>query len=232
MEFLQQFPTLSDTPLNSLSDLSDGVALFEALAEVSLDHFDPFSIARGIGENWALKLTNLRKLMIHLEMYYSEELAKSFNFESIDIAGIARSADDSEAQIATLFGLVAVAAVRSEDRCVFEQRIMCMSAESQAEMNDMVAETMIKVRDLEGDPSASSRAGQAQSGSGDLEQELFEARAEIVRLKLELMNIRQPILHTEEADAAKTANLKLVAQCMYWVLWENVVKPFFFRDGE
>jgi len=228
LEFLHQFPTLTGTPPNSLNDLSDGVALFEALAEISLDHFDPTTIARDLGENWALKLTNLRKLIKNLEVYYSEDLAKSFDFDSIDVAGIARSANDNEAHIATLFGLVAAAAVQCEDRGVFVQRIMGMGAESQMEMKDMIEDTMIKLKDLDGgdagdddmqtmddddveidfDPSASSRAGQAQSG-GDLEQELFEARAEIDRLKSELLNNSQHILHTEEADAAKAANQKL-----------------------
>jgi len=244
LEFLHQFPTLTGTPPNSLSDLSDGVALFEALAEISLDHFDPTTIARDLGENWALKLTNLRKLIKNLEVYYNEDLAKSFDFGSIDIAGIARSADNNEAQthIATLFGLVAAAAVQCEDRGVFVQRIMGMGAESQMEMKDMIEDTMTKLKDLDGggndagddddddmqmmddeddveidfDPTSSSaragQRGQAQTlsgASGDLEQELFEARAEIDRLKSELLNNSQHILHTEEADAAKAANQKL-----------------------
>jgi len=61
VEFLGTFPTLSGAPPEELSDLSDGVALFEVLSEIAPNHFDPTTIARHLGDNWALKSSNLRK---------------------------------------------------------------------------------------------------------------------------------------------------------------------------
>lgn len=236
LEFLNQFPTLTGTPPNSLTDLSDGVALFEALAEISLDHFDPTTIARDIDENWALKLTNLRKLIKNLEVYYNEDLAKSYDFDSIDISGIARSGENNEKHIATLFGLVAAAAVQCEDRGVFVQRIMGMGADSQMEMKDLIEGTLTKLKDVDNDDDddddnnvqmgdgveneiefngASSSFDnnnimRAQSSVDDDAEELMEARAEIDRLKSELWNNSHNVAEssTEEAEA-KAANQKL-----------------------
>ena len=125
LEFLTQFPTLtSSTPPD---DLSDGVALFESLAEISLEHFDPTTIARDLGENWALKLTNLRKLVRNLELFYLEELGKNLVLNHVDLNLIAKEGDADE--ISKLFGFIAAAAVQCEDRGVYVGRIMNMSTE-------------------------------------------------------------------------------------------------------
>ena len=122
-EFLTQFPTLTST--TPPEDLSDGVALFEALAEISLEHFDPTSISRDLGENWALKLTNLRKLVRNLELFYQEELGKGLDLKDVDLNLIAK--EGSEVEIGKLFGFIAAAAVQCEDRGVYVGRIMNMS---------------------------------------------------------------------------------------------------------
>lgn len=60
-----------------------------------MDHFNATAIARDLGTNWALKATNLKKLLRNLEEFYHEELQKDVDFESISshINGIAREED-------------------------------------------------------------------------------------------------------------------------------------------
>jgi len=58
VEFVGSFPTLSGTPPTDIGELADGVALFEALSEIAPDYFDPTTIARHLGDNWALKSSN------------------------------------------------------------------------------------------------------------------------------------------------------------------------------
>ncbi|CBJ27758.1 conserved unknown protein [Ectocarpus siliculosus] len=49
---------------SSLSDLADGVALSEVLLGIAPGLFDPSAIKRDVGDNWALKLNNLKKMSV------------------------------------------------------------------------------------------------------------------------------------------------------------------------
>jgi len=144
LEFLNQCPTLTaTTPPKSFDDLTDGVVLFEAMAEISLDHFDVTTIARDIGSNWALKQTNLRKVVRNLEEYFLSVLNKRLDLsDKVDIGLIARH-EDSECeqahdQIVTLFSFVAAAAVQCEDNSVFVSRIMNMAQDKQMVMKELI----------------------------------------------------------------------------------------------
>merc|ERR1712071_198466 len=108
-------------------ELGDGVALFEALSEIAPSYFDPSTIARQLGDNWALKSSNLRKLIRNLETYYHEDLGKTADWSerSSDIPNIARNSD-AEA-LEKLFELVAATAVICDNKGEFVQRIMTMS---------------------------------------------------------------------------------------------------------
>eukprot|EP00546_Thalassionema_frauenfeldii_P006933 CAMPEP_0178920830 /NCGR_PEP_ID=MMETSP0786-20121207/15218_1 /TAXON_ID=186022 /ORGANISM="Thalassionema frauenfeldii, Strain CCMP 1798" /LENGTH=600 /DNA_ID=CAMNT_0020594931 /DNA_START=58 /DNA_END=1860 /DNA_ORIENTATION=+ len=149
VEFLACFPSLSGNPPSSIEDLSDGVALFEALSEIAPDHFDPTTIARHLGDNWALKSSNLRKLLRNLEEFYHVSLGKDADFKGcVAKAGsIARSCDKEA--IAELFELVAAAAVTCENRGEFVSRIMEMKQESQAHMKEIIESSLTRLSDYD-----------------------------------------------------------------------------------
>jgi protein HOOK3 len=193
VEFLGTFPTLSSlSPPNSLSDLSDGVVLFEVLSEMYVvvgarmkkrdvlillpiadytlithlsllfkkklltqthnsapDYFDPTTIARHLGDNWALKSSNLRKLLRNLEYYYHEELKKDADFEeqTSALGIIAKSGDP--AAIASLVELVAAAAVTCERKGEFVGRIMSMTPESQLHMKGIIQSSLARLDDFD-----------------------------------------------------------------------------------
>jgi len=144
LEFLNQCPTLTaTTPPESFDDLTDGVVLFEALAEISLDHFDVTTIARDIGSNWALKQTNLRKVVRNLEEYFLSVLNKRLDLsDKVDIGLIARHENSERVQahdqIVTLFSFIAAAAVQCEDNSVFVSRIMNMAQDKQMVMKELI----------------------------------------------------------------------------------------------
>mmetsp|Transcript_19735 Transcript_19735/g.25594 ORF Transcript_19735/g.25594 Transcript_19735/m.25594 type:complete len:569 (+) Transcript_19735:264-1970(+) len=144
LEFLNQCPTLTATnPPESFDDLTDGVVLFEALAEISLDHFDVTTIARDIGSNWALKQTNLRKVVRNLEEYFLSVLNKRLDLsDKVDIGLIARHENSERVQahdqIVTLFSFIAAAAVQCEDNSVFVSRIMNMAQDKQMVMKELI----------------------------------------------------------------------------------------------
>ena len=90
-----------------------------------------------MGDNWALKASNLRKLIRNLEHYFQDGIQKTAEFPSIvDIPAIARHAD-LEA-ISTLFELVAAAAVTCDNRAEYVGYIMKMDSDRQAEMKLMI----------------------------------------------------------------------------------------------
>lgn len=148
VEFLGCFPTVSGPPTD-LTELGDGVVLFEALSEIAPSHFDSTTIARHLGDNWALKSSNLRKLLRNLENYYHEELHKDADFEGCvgSISAIARNSDREA--IAALFELVAAAAVTCDNRGEFVGRIMNMSPENQIQMKDIIETSLARLSDYD-----------------------------------------------------------------------------------
>lgn len=154
VEFLACFPSLSENPPSSIEDLGDGVALFEALSEIAPEYFDPTTIARHLGDNWALKSSNLRKLLRNLEEFYHEGLKKDADFTGYiaKAALIARSSDRES--IAELFELVAAAAVTCDNRGEFVSRIMKMTQESQAHMKEIIESSLKRLSDYDSTSAA------------------------------------------------------------------------------
>jgi len=148
------FPSLSENPPSSIEDLGDGVALFEALSEIAPEYFDPTTIARHLGDNWALKSSNLRKLLRNLEEFYHEGLKKDADFTGYiaKAALIARSSDRES--IAELFELVAAAAVTCDNRGEFVSRIMKMTQESQAHMKEIIESSLKRLSDYDSTSAA------------------------------------------------------------------------------
>eukprot|EP00574_Skeletonema_japonicum_P013234 CAMPEP_0201722776 /NCGR_PEP_ID=MMETSP0593-20130828/7017_1 /ASSEMBLY_ACC=CAM_ASM_000672 /TAXON_ID=267983 /ORGANISM="Skeletonema japonicum, Strain CCMP2506" /LENGTH=566 /DNA_ID=CAMNT_0048213763 /DNA_START=42 /DNA_END=1742 /DNA_ORIENTATION=+ len=145
-------------PPESLSELSDGVVMFQALSEISMDHFDPTSITHEAGENWALKAANLRKLVRNLQDYYHEVLRKDADFESIlsNVNFIAKESDPDG--ILAIVELVAVAAISCEDKGVFVSRMKEISEEYLGEFQMFLKGGMEAISPLDDDDN---------SGEGD-----------------------------------------------------------------
>lgn len=148
VEYIGSF-ALSGSPPQDIGELSDGVAFFDALAEIAPDHFDASTIARGLGDNWALKSSNLRKLTRNLENYFHEVLHKDADFESAagKVSAIARHGDRDA--IASIFELLAAAAVTCEERSKFVGRIIQMSPECQFQMKSIIESSLARISDYE-----------------------------------------------------------------------------------
>ena len=114
------------------------------------DYFDPTTIARHLGDNWALKSSNLRKLLRNLENYFRYDLKKEAteSFSSLNVSDIARQADPTA--IAQLVELVAAAAVTCPDRAEYVGRIMQMTPESQMQMKGIIEQSLARLSDYEG----------------------------------------------------------------------------------
>lgn len=133
------------------------------------DYFDPTTIARHLGDNWALKSSNLRKLVRNLENYLRDDLNKEAGetFAALNVSDIARQADPEA--IAQLVELVAAAAVTCPDRAEYVGRIMSMPSDCQISMKGIIEQSLSRLTDYE-----ASEVGEEQdlSGTGDAENEL------------------------------------------------------------
>lgn len=117
----------------------------------SMDHFDPTTVARDLGDNWALKATNLKKLLRNLEEFYHEELQKDSDFESVSthINAIAKGEDLDN--IVTFVELIAVAVTSCEDKDVFVSRMMEMDPEMMGELQEIIQDAYKVVTDFDTD---------------------------------------------------------------------------------
>ena len=118
---LNTFDGLS-APCQCLDDLTDGVILTEAMAQIAPAHFDTSSLKRGVGGNSILCGTNLQKLLRNLRDFYSEELGQTLSPAAVDSALIASEKDPTET--AKLVELVLGAAVQCEQAGAYIARIM------------------------------------------------------------------------------------------------------------
>jgi len=155
LQFIGRFPTLSGSPPLKIEDLDDGVALFEILSEIAPEYFNSLTISRSLGNNWALKSSNFRKIIRNMEAFFRNTLRKTTDFSVVDISGITRNADSDA--IISLFELIAAAAVLCEHRVEIVGRIMEMSNESQLEMKRVIEAGMGRLQDLSGDANGEQR---------------------------------------------------------------------------
>lgn len=113
------------------------------------NHFDPTTIARHLGDNWALKSSNLRKLVRNLEYYCHEDLSKdaqeTFRELSSNIGKISRTGDASA--IEPLVELVAAVAVTCPQKSDFVGRIMSMSGPSQIQMKGIIQSSLQRLEE-------------------------------------------------------------------------------------
>lgn len=93
-----------------------------------------------MGDNWALKSSNLRKLVRNLDHYFKTILAKDATelLAPLDVLALAKDAPAQKPQIATLVELLAAAAVSCPQKAIYVTRIMEMSAEHQVEMKNIL----------------------------------------------------------------------------------------------
>jgi protein HOOK3 len=131
-------------------------------------YFDATTIARHLGDNWALKQSNLRKLIRNLENYYHSELRKEFNEgnwnQILDINLISRH--HRMEPLLLLCQLVMAAAVACPEKHVYVQRILSMSPDAQVAMKRMIEQSMQHLSDFVDDDDDEDHEGDA-----DVEQD-------------------------------------------------------------
>ncbi|KAJ1732041.1 hypothetical protein LPJ61_002237 [Coemansia biformis] len=122
------FASLSK-PVASLGDLTDGIALFEICAEVDRQWFKSIR-STDIGDNWVLKLNNLKKLYKLVTRYYDEVLGyPASSLAEPNLSAIAKNEDPEE--LLKLCHLILTLAVQCERNQVYIGKIMSLGEDDQ-----------------------------------------------------------------------------------------------------
>ncbi|CAG9328558.1 unnamed protein product [Blepharisma stoltei] len=116
-----------------LSELSDGILLYELMAKLSPDYFDIDSITLDAHDNWALKLANLRRLKKAIDSYLDQILQTPHDrFGEIDFANIARK--DSISDLVNLMELIVFTILKSPQKENFIHPIMTLDEKCQTQL--------------------------------------------------------------------------------------------------
>lgn len=158
-----------------------------------------------MSDNWALKASNIRKLLRNLTTYLNEGLGKEANL-NVDINGIAR--DQKTEDIALLIEIIAAAAVTCPDKQKYVQRIMSLSPDSQNTMKEVLQTGLGRLSDFQVDDSENVEDDELvfeeESGlfqNNDFEEQLEDARREVASLKSQLEIAEEE--HTKSQEKLK-----------------------------
>ena len=197
------------------------LAVLHFLCFSAPEYFDPTTIARHLGDNWALKSSNLRKLLRNLENYYHNELKKDADFSAVNAQKMAREGDPDS--IAVAAELVAAAAVTCSEKNTYVQRIMKMSPDSQLAMKEVIQQSIARLCDYEVEDNESEEEDEDNEmvfggenlvdivspeqddkrlfgNNYDLERQFEEARRELAQQKIQA---------TEAAEESGKAQIRL-----------------------
>ncbi|XP_061709090.1 protein hook [Cydia pomonella] len=124
------------------SELSDGVAIAEALTQVAPEYFSPSwnsKIKTDVGHNWRLKVSNLKKILEGVFDYHQDILNLSLqDFSRPDVVNIAEHADPSD--LGRLLQLVLSCAVNCDKKEEYITRIMELELSCQRSIMQAIQE--------------------------------------------------------------------------------------------
>ncbi|KAL1917218.1 uncharacterized protein VTP21DRAFT_4874 [Calcarisporiella thermophila] len=129
VEWINTFADSISHSIHHISELSDGIVLFEVLADIDPKWFKAIRQA-DIGDNWVLKFNNLKKLHKLVTRFFEEVLGQSTQaLEPPNLNLIAKEADAGE--LLKLCQLVIALAVQSENNQIYIERIQGLSQRAQ-----------------------------------------------------------------------------------------------------
>ncbi|KAJ2687198.1 hypothetical protein IWW39_003119 [Coemansia spiralis] len=135
--------------LSNLGDLTDGIALFEICAEIDRQWFKSIRSA-DIGDNWVLKMNNLKKLYKLVTRYYEEVLGyPTSNLAEPNLAAIAKNEEADE--LLKLCHLILTLAVQCERNQVYIGKIMSLGEEDQRSLMVSIESVLTQLGSAEAD---------------------------------------------------------------------------------
>ncbi|KAJ8388425.1 hypothetical protein AAFF_G00133010 [Aldrovandia affinis] len=179
--WLQTFNTTA--ACKNAQDLTTGVAMAQALHQIDPTWFSESwqsRIKEDVGDNWRLKMNNLKKVLQMMVDYYNEVLAQQISdFPLPDLVQLAEHSDPVE--LGRLLQLILGCAVKCERKQEYVQIIMTLEESVQHVVMTAIQELM-------------SREMMAQFGVeplGDVELQLKKALEEMTELMAQKEELAQ-----------------------------------------
>ncbi|XP_056132432.1 protein Hook homolog 1 [Lampris incognitus] len=179
--WLQTFNTAS--PCRTAEELTTGAAMSQALHQIDPAWFNDGWLSRiktDVGDNWRLKMNNLKKILQRMVDYYNEFLAQQISdFPLPDLARVAEHCDPLE--LGRLLQLLLGCAVKCERKQEYIQIIMTLEESVQHVVMTAIQELMSK----------ETTAYFAAEPPGDLEQQLKRSIEDFAGLLAEKEELAQ-----------------------------------------
>ncbi|KAJ1934525.1 hypothetical protein EC988_008784, partial [Linderina pennispora] len=150
-------------PVTTLSDLTDGIVLFEICAEIDRQWFKSIR-STDMGDNWILSLNNLKKLYRLVTQYYEEVLGyPATRLDEPDLSTIAKH-DNSE-ELLKLCHLILTLAVQCEKNQVYIGKIMSLGEDDQRSLMVSIESVLAQLGSVDN-----------ESDSDNNDMEIFDAQ--------------------------------------------------------
>ncbi|XP_036378073.1 protein Hook homolog 1 [Megalops cyprinoides] len=178
--WLQTFNT--PTPCKTAQDLTNGVAMSQALHQIDPAWFSESWLSRikDVGDNWRLKMNNLKKVLQMIVDYYNEVLAQQISdFPLPDLVQVAEHSDPVE--LGRLLQLILGCAVKCERKQEYIQIIMTLEESVQHVVMTAIQELMSK----------ETMAHFGAEPLGDVELQLKKAMEDIAELMAQKEELAQ-----------------------------------------
>ncbi|XP_013012954.1 protein Hook homolog 3 isoform X2 [Cavia porcellus] len=135
-----------DTPCQTVEDLTNGVVMAQVLQKIDPTYFDENWLNRiktEVGDNWRLKISNLKKILKGILDYNHEILGQQINdFTLPDVNLIGEHSDAAE--LGRMLQLILGCAVNCEQKQEYIQAIMMMEESVQHVVMTAIQELMSK----------------------------------------------------------------------------------------
>ncbi|XP_071514188.1 protein Hook homolog 3 isoform X2 [Panulirus ornatus] len=221
LKWLETFPGRAGI---RLPHLTDGVVMANVLHQIAPEYFSQFwltKIKADVGDNWRLKVSNLRKVQQGIVDYYQEQLNQNIkHFPLPDLNKIGEHGDPEE--MGRMLQLILGCAVNCENKQQYIEAIMNMEERVQKVIMEAIQELMLRESSpgiLTGDSEARPDLGPASFHphiKTILEQleAATQSRDETVQRCHELE--QQISVINEEKAALSTENEKLLNRLDAW----------------
>nr|XP_020465483.1 protein Hook homolog 3 isoform X3 [Monopterus albus] len=141
-----------EAPCKTVEDLTSGVVMAQALQKIDIVYFNDAWISRikpEVGDNWRLKVSNLKKILKGILDYYQESLGQHINdFTLPDVNLIGEHSDAAE--LGRMLQLILGCAVNCEQKQEYIQTIMMMEESVQHVVMTAIQELMSKETQVSG----------------------------------------------------------------------------------
>ncbi|OSD02786.1 HOOK-domain-containing protein [Trametes coccinea BRFM310] len=180
-------------PVTSITDLSDGAALFEILSIVDADYFrQPGRPSAQPSDNWVLRFSSLKKLYRLMTQYFSEVLHQPAG--ALDIPDLQSIAKDYNVNATLVLCRLAIAiAVQCENNQTIIERIQKLTESEQHSLMRVIEQVMAKVR------SSADAGMEVSMTEDDHYYQIQSERSRILSEKETLEKVYQALLEEHRA---------------------------------